>query len=121
MILQLIYDGKALDNNEISPKDLSVAVLSLDLLLEEANSVLNDSRAKIQVKVKASFETGCFKINFAVIQSLSDKIKDLYTAIEPIIEAKEIAGLVFGATANLVALFKFLKGRPPEKIFETEI
>ena len=43
MRLQLIYDGKALDNNEISPKDLSVAVLSLDLLLEEANSVLNDN------------------------------------------------------------------------------
>ncbi len=48
MRLQLIYNGKALDNNEISPKDLSVAVLSFDLLLEEANSVLNDSRAKIQ-------------------------------------------------------------------------
>lgn len=120
MILRLIYDGKALDNNEISPKDLSVAVLSLDLLLEEANSVLNDNRAKIQVKVKASFETGCFKINFAVIQSLSDKIKDLYTTIEPIIEAKEIAGLVFGATASLVALLKFLKGLPPQRIFENE-
>jgi len=120
MKLQLIYDGIALENHEINPKDLSVAILSIDSLLEEANSVLNDGRAKIQVKVKASFETGCFKINFSVIQSLGEKIKDLYAVVEPLSEAKEIVGLVFGSVGGLVALIKFLKGARPEKIFENE-
>lgn len=80
MNLQLIYDGEALANHEINPKDLSVALLGIDYLLNQANQTLNKDKAELKVKVKASFETGCFKINFTVVQNIVGQVKTLSTA-----------------------------------------
>ena len=116
MDLQLIYDGDALSNHEINPKELSVALLGIDALLHEANLTLNKNKAKIQVKVKASFETGCFKINFTVVQSVLDKAKELFSSVDAtaITNALTIAGALYG----LVGLLKFLRGLRPEKIHQ---
>jgi len=82
MNLQLIYDGEALKNHEINPRELSVALLGIDTLLKEANYTLNNGKTELKVKVKASFETGCFKINFRVAQEVLDKIVGLFSSSE---------------------------------------
>jgi len=122
MDFQLVYDGKALENNEISPRELSVALISINEVLNQANQTINKGKAKIELKVKASFETGCFKINFKLYQDLLDKAKDLLLSskVEKLLEAKDLLGLIFDEKIGLFALLLFLKGTKPTKIIENE-
>lgn len=122
MDFQLVYDGKALENNEISPRDLSVALVSINDVLNQANQTINKGKAKIELKVKASFETGCFKINFKLYQDLLDKAKDLLlsSGVERLLEAKDLLGLIFDEKIGLFALLLFLKGTKPTKIIDNE-
>ena len=117
-VFQLIYDGKALDNHEIAPRDLSIALVAINDILENADKILNKGKTKTEVKVKASFETGCFKINFASYQSFVDKAVELFNsnAVNASLNAIEILVMIGG----LVKLLKFLKGQKPTKIIENE-
>jgi len=47
---QLIYDGKALENNEINPRDLSIALVAINDLFENADRIANEGRTKAEVK-----------------------------------------------------------------------
>jgi len=122
MDFQLVYDGKALENNEISPRELSVALISINDVLNQANQTINKGKAKIEVKVKASFETGCFKINLKVYQDLLDKAKDLFlsSGLEKLTEAKELLSLIFDDKLGLFALLLFLRAGKPTKIIEND-
>ena len=122
MDFQLVYDGKALENNEISPRELSVALVSINDVLNQANQTINKGKAKIEVKVKASFETGCFKINLKIYQDLLDKAKDslLSNGLEKLLEAKDLLSVIFDEKIGLFALLLFLKGAKPTKIVEND-
>ncbi len=122
MNFQLVYDGKALENNEISPRELSVALISINDVLGRANQVINKGKGKIEIKVKASFETGCFKINFKVYQDLISVANDLlfHSGAEHLLKAKELLEFIFDEKLGLLALLLFLKGAKPTKIIENE-
>lgn len=122
MQLQVVYDGASLDNHEIDIKELSVALLGLHEIFEETNNVVNDSHAKISVKVKASFKTGSFKIDFNAYQSIIDKTAELFNSSNTtaLLNASSIFTLIFSATTGLYGLLKFLAGRKPDKIVENE-
>jgi hypothetical protein len=122
MNLQLIYDGEGLKNHEINPKDLSLAILGLDGVLNEANKTLNSSKTKIQLKVKSNLEAGSFKINFRIDQNLIDKATDLLTSsgVEATLNAAAISALIFGGGSGLWKLIKFLKNRKPTKKYEKD-
>jgi hypothetical protein len=122
MQFQLVYDGDALTNHEIDPKELSIALLAINELLEEANKVINEDRAKINVKVKGSFQTGSFTVLFAI--SVFDHIKDIFSSsgMNALLNAEKILELIFGTGGfiGLVCLLKQLKGRKIEKIYEND-
>jgi len=122
MDFQLVYDGKALENHEISPRELSVALISINDVLNQANQTINRGKTKIEMKVKASFETGCFKINLKVYQDLLGVAKDLLlsSGVEKLLEAKDLLSLIFDEKLGLIALLLFLKGAKPTKIIENE-
>jgi hypothetical protein len=119
MQFQLMYDGEALVNHEINPKELSIALLAINELLEEANKVINENRAKISVKVKGSFQTGSFTVLFAV--SVFDHIKDMFSSsgMNALLNAERILEIIFGA-GGLVYILKKLKGRKIERIYEND-
>ncbi len=119
---QLIYDGKALENHEINPRDLSIALIAINDLFENADRVVNQNKTKAEIKVKASFETGCFKINFSSYQSILEQAKDLFSSneVNAIVNAGGLLGIIFCSTKGLIALIKFLKGKRPNKIIENE-
>lgn len=116
----VLYDGPALASSEMDVRELAPALLALGNLLEEANSTLNDGRAQISVKVKASFKTGCFGIELDVAQTFLQQMNILF-ACEKVATAKQLLewlGLLVGTGTiglacgkGLIGLLKWLRGR----------
>lgn len=120
----ILYDGPALQSSEMNVQTLAPALYALGALLEEANTTLNGSRAKVGVNVQASFKTGCFGIELNTFVSLVDLSKSLFSA-DNIATAKNLLewlGLVWDfsekavAGGGLIGLMKWLRGRRISKI-----
>jgi hypothetical protein len=118
----VLYDGPALANSEMDVRELAPALLSLGQLLEQANAALNDGRAAVSVKVRASFKTGCFGIELDVVQTLVQQVQILFSD-NNIADAKEILewiGLLAGPATGLLALLKWLRGRGLQRVVVLE-
>lgn len=110
---QVVYDGPALEGNEMAARDLSTALMAMDMLLEEADATINGGKTQTRLAVKASFKTGCFKIDFTSAQAITDRFLDLLSGemASGIANAIEILGSV-GA---VIWLIKRLKNRRPTR------
>lgn len=120
----VVYDGKALDEHLMDVRDLAPAMMAISDLLTHANKEINGDKLEIQLNVKANFKTGCFGIEFVEHLSWVNQIKDMLIGpnATALANASGILGLVgffCGATAGVIQLYKFLKGKPPLKIEET--
>lgn len=118
---RVYYDGEALKESEMDVKELAPALLAFGELLEESNRVLNGDKATVTVKVKA-FQAGCFGIDFEVIQSVLQHVKNLFADGTSVREAVDLLNLIgispFDATVatsgGLFYLLKKAKGRKPK-------
>lgn len=122
---QVIYDGPALQASAMNVRELSASLAALDELFESADSLLNSGKTKQTLKVRGSFETGSFKVNFMSSRSSLDRVKDLLNSDEAsaIIAAGDLVHLLLFGTigvAGLIGLTKFLRGQVPTKIHENE-
>ncbi|OHA58512.1 MAG: hypothetical protein A2571_01925 [Candidatus Vogelbacteria bacterium RIFOXYD1_FULL_44_32] len=108
----LKYDGFALQNHEMDVKELSPALFALGEAVEEANRVLNGSRTKVVLNVRA-FKDGSLGVDLNLVQDFATQALDLFNN-------KDVAGalnllevLVYGGTGitGLVKLIKWLKNR----------
>jgi hypothetical protein len=116
---QIVYDGPALDSHEMDVNVLAPALLALSELLEEANQIINDGKAKVDIKVKGSFKSGSFGVDFSVLQSTFDLL-NLFNDSH-VTGALNLVDLVaLGATSGfcLFHVLKWLKGRPIEKVIK---
>ena len=87
---QVVYDGPALAGSTINVRDLAPALLAFGDVIEQANMTLNNGQTSISLRVNASFKSGCFGIDFSVVQSLIDQVAGLFK--EPVVvAAKELA------------------------------
>lgn len=110
----IIYDGPALQNNEMDVRDLAPALIALSDLFDEANNILNHGRVEVSTQVKASFKTGCFGIEIGVVQGIPEAIKSLFQS-EYTIGAATLVTLA-GFTAKdvgrgLLGFIKWIRGR----------
>lgn len=118
----VVYDGPALDSNEMDVRDLAPALLALGSAIEGANRVLNQGRAQVAVKVKGSFKTGCFGIDLAVVQGLSQSLVNFMNSDGVVAGATLLGYLGFvgvtgaGAAKGLVQLLKWLGARRLESV-----
>lgn len=114
---QVVYDGPALAGSTIDVRELAPALLAFGDVIEQANSTLNDGRTSVSLRVNASFKSGCFGIDFSVVQSLVDQVAGLFK--DPaVVTAKELAehiGFVYGkgaaTTLGVIGLIKWLRNR----------
>ncbi|MGI6657489.1 MAG: hypothetical protein ACOX5Z_11870 [Desulfobulbus sp.] len=115
----IVYDGPALAGNEMDVRELAPALLALGEVLEQANATINQDKAKIALRVKASFRTGCFGIDFSVVQSLVDQVVNMFNA-KPVESAGSLLSLlgftVPGSAYGLVKLVKWLQNRPIKEV-----
>jgi hypothetical protein len=114
---QIVYDGPALDANEMDVNDLAPALLALSKLLEESNQLINEGKAKVDVRVKGSFTSGSFGVDFSVLQSSFD-ILNLFndSHLTGALNLVASIGLASCAGSCLLKVLKWLKGRPIEKV-----
>ena len=112
MHFNLIYSGPGLESNDIDAAKLGSSLLAVHDILNEANFIINGGHAKVKVKVKASFRTGSFGIDFEVAQH----------AFERLLYSSKIANAitVFTGVIGLIKLVKWLKGQKADKIHESE-
>ena len=122
MSFQVVYDGPALAGSTIDVRELAPALLAFGDVIEQANITLNSGRASIALRVNASFKSGCFGIDFSVVQSLINQALALFK--EPaVVNAKElaqqlgfVASGVYGAGVGVIKVIKWLKNRKIRKI-----
>lgn len=119
---RITYDGSALDTHEMDARELAPALLAISDLLEASNRVLNDNRAEVSVRVRGSFKSGSFGIDFAVAQKLSNQLVELFSGqnANAIANAAAIATLLWGGSKGLVATLKWIHGRKITKVIEHE-
>ena len=119
---QVVYDGPALAGSTIDVRELAPALLAFGDVIEQANLTLNSGRASIALRVNASFKSGCFGIDFSVVQSLVNQALALFK--EPgVVNALELAeklgfvvGGAMGARAGLLKVIKWLRNRKITKV-----
>lgn len=120
--IQLAYDGEALRTGSMDVRDLAPALLAIGQICERANTVLNENKAEVAVKVRSDFKTGSFELQIDISQTLIEAAKLLFTHKNQVSTARElleIIGLVGGggsfAAVSLFKLIKWLKGRKATK------
>ncbi len=119
---QVVYDGSALAGSTIDVRELAPALLAFGDAIEQANFTLNDGRTSVALRVNASFKSGCFGIDFSVVQSLMSQVTSLFK--EPaIVTAKEVTehlGFVYAkgtaAVCGVLVVIKWLRNRKIKRI-----
>lgn len=118
--LYVLFDGPALESSEMDVRDLAPALLAFGDVIEEANAQLNGDRARMALKVKASFKAGSFGIDMEVVQSLMDQALGLFRD-SPVASAKELVeylGFTAAPVVGLLKLIKWQRGRKVQRVTE---
>lgn len=122
-LVNIVYDGPALRNSEMDVKFLAPALLALGEVFDRANELLNGDRARLDVKVNASFRSGSFGIELALDQTLVQKLFDALngektTALINLVTLLGFAGAAVSGGVSLLGLLKKLGGR---KVTKSEV
>lgn len=119
---QVVYDGPALAGSTIDVRELAPALLAFGDVIEQANFSLNEGRTTVALRVNASFKSGCFGIDFSVVQGLMSQVASLFK--EPsVVAAKELTehvGFVYATTTaaagGVIAVVRWLRNRPIRRV-----
>ena len=121
---QVVLTGPSIINREIDAPALSAAVMALHLLLEEADTILNDGRTEHRLRILNNFQEGSFKVDFTSTQTIVQKTLDILKSgeVDAVLNALEISDyLIYGVptgVASLLYLIRKLRGKKPSKIEE---
>ncbi len=77
---QVVYDGEALQHNEMDVRDLAPALLAISDVLDEANKIIYGDKTKVQVSIKGTFKSGSFGFDLSVVQGGIDGLTSLFNS-----------------------------------------
>jgi hypothetical protein len=115
---QIVYDGPALVDHEMDIRDLAPALLAISDLLDESNRVLNGDKSVVSVRVKGTFKTGSFSIDFSVFQGFVDQVFGLITSKKFETAAAILSILGFTAKEGLIFILGKIKHRKIKSIHD---
>lgn len=111
---KIVYDGVGLRDHLMDVRDLAPALLSASQLIDRANFLMNGDRATIKLEVRA-LDSGSFEIWLEMSQSLYEQAAQFLTG-DFVTSALNLKELIFGGGISLWVLYKFLKGKKPDKL-----
>lgn len=118
---QVIYEGPALENNEMDVRDLAPALLAISDVLDEANKITYGDKTKVQINVRGSFKTGSFGIDFSLIQTGIEGFTSLFNSEKANATANllQILGFIGApSTFGLIGLLLKLRNRKIRKVIK---
>lgn len=125
-LFNIAYDGPGLQTSEMDVRQLAPALHAVGDVLDAANRVLNGTSTKLSVKVKGSFKSGCFGIDFSLTQNMWSEFVGLFSTKEMTAVASAVSILAFlGFTAKdsicgLIKVIAWLKNRKISKVVELD-
>lgn len=110
---RVTYDGPALSSHEMDVRMLAPSLMAISDLLDRANTIINQGRANVKVKVRASPTSGSVNIDLSVVQDLISHTRDLLAGTSVTAAVNLIALLGFGATGvgGLMQVIGWARGR----------
>lgn len=113
----LRYDGEDLHGHEMDARELAPALIGVCDLIDEANSVINLGRARIDIRVR-TLKDGSFQIDIALLQSFLDHAVDLLSGkpVTALLALAAIIGFAKGPVIGLIELIKRLRGLQPRAV-----
>ena len=121
---QIAYVGDDADDHAMDVEALAPALLGFGHLMRAVNADLNKDQAKVKVLVESDFEHKCFNINFELVQTILDTIRDFLSDKEAVQDAKDIltkVGIITGVGGTVVAgIFGYLKAKNGRTVASTQ-
>lgn len=114
---QVVYDGEALQHNEMDVRDLAPALLAISDVLDEANKITYGDKTKVQVNVKGTFKSGSFGFDLSVVQGGIDGLTSLFNS-EQANAASNLLGILgfIIPGGGLIGLLLWLRNRKIKNI-----
>lgn len=106
--LKLAYSGPALTGGEIDIALLGRSLIAFGGLMQSANKVLNNDRARVNVKIKA-FQEGSFEVDLHTAQSILQATANFFAQSE-IVGLEKIIQYLFEGTLSVVGVIALFKG-----------
>ncbi len=107
---KLKFDGQI---HQIDANVLINSLIHTTSIIQEVNKYLDTGR-KIEIKVKA-LEKGSFLVHIELLETALDSLRSLFTK-----ESIELTANIITILVGLIGVKKFLKGRKPKSIEQTE-
>jgi hypothetical protein len=119
--LQVSIGGPAVAKGTIDAHSFADSLAGYSEVFKRVNYVVNGEGSEAAVLVQANFKAGSFVAELQFIQELSLQASQ-FLHPHPIFSAAELAaliGLIWKNKDSLFELFRWLKGRRPEKVVQT--
>lgn len=124
--LQFVFEGPAVQDGKIKAGLLAQALAGSSEVFTRANQMVNGEASKAVVLVQAEFKKGSFAVQVELVQEVAEHAKQLITA-HPFVSATTLATIIGFISKNkeavkdsLIGLFKWLKGKKPDKVTPVE-
>jgi len=118
------YVGETADDHSMDVEALGPALLAFGRLVRAANREINGDRASVKVLVASNFEHKCFNIDFEVVQTIWNQIKDLLETgkVDNASDLLKHIGVISTAAAGAAAtVFGYLKWKNGRKVESAEV
>lgn len=115
--LKLHFDGPAVDSHTMRVQELAPAMLALNGLIQEVNTIANNNTSNVQLYVKA-FKPGSFGIELFLDTSLLSQLVDFFSGdyVTAFANVRTLVECLF----EILLLKKWLGGRKPDHTKELE-
>ena len=118
---RVMFEGPALDTNEMDARDLAGSLFSLGDLIDSAGEIVFKGKSKASVRVKG-FREGSFGVELVLDHSFLSGIAELLHGDHTPKDLLDLIGITGGSlgTVGLIQTLKFLAGKEPESIEKTD-
>ena len=116
--VEIVFEGSGVREGTINARLLADALAGCSDILTRSNQIANGEASEAVVLVQSDFKRGSFIVDVQLVQEVVEHARQLITA-HPFLSAGSLAGVIGFVSKNkdtLIELFKWLKGKKPDKV-----